>query len=93
MAYTPTGYPRGRPRKGELRPTSPAAVKLAEWRERNYDHWIEMNREYQREWRAKNPERSKEISRGTRIRKKKWEEEPKKSAFVRLAEKEYLYVG
>jgi hypothetical protein len=93
MAYKPTGYPRGRPRKGELRPTSPAAVKLAEWRERNYDHWIETNREYQREWRAKNPERSKEIDRNAQIRKKKWEAEPKKSAFVQIAENEYLYIG
>ena len=87
--YKPTGYPRGRPRKGELRPISPQAEACAEWRAKNYDHWLEKNREYQANWRAKNLERSREISRGTRIRKKKWDADHVRNEFVEKASWEF----
>jgi hypothetical protein len=74
--YQKTGYPRGRPRKGELRPVSKNAARCQLWRQEHLDHWREKNREYQANWRAANLERSNEIARNTYHRKKAWDKIP-----------------
>lgn len=67
-----TGYPRGRPRFGEVRPPSKNAMILAAWRERAGEAYRKYNREYQRMWAANNPERTREIKKGALLRKKAW---------------------
>jgi hypothetical protein len=89
MTYKPTGFPRGRPRKGEFRPRSPRAESIMKWRKKNYEYWLEKNREYQANWRSTNRERSKEISRNCYVRKKAWILDPNRSAFIKLAENEF----
>jgi hypothetical protein len=84
MAYEKTGFPRGRPRKGELRPASPNAENQARWRAKNAEYYRVINRNYQSEWVAANPERAREIKRNTYLRKKLWE---KDQEVKKLAEK------
>ena len=75
MSYQPTGYPRGRPRKGEIRPPSPNAINIAKYRKRRHERdpeWKAVLAAQQAEWKANNSERSKEISRNTKIRAKSW---------------------
>lgn len=70
--YKPTGFPRGRPRKGEIRPYSPNAANQQCYREGHREHWLEKNREYQANWRANNLERAREIGRNSRRHAKLW---------------------
>ena len=72
--YVPTGYPTGRPRRGEVRPLTAKMKALRAWRAANREHVLEQNREHQRKWRANNPERYAEIQRNVRLRKKQWDE-------------------
>jgi hypothetical protein len=69
-----TGYPRGRPRQGELRPPSAGAIAIAKYRKDHLEEQREYNRIKQAEWRANNRDRSNEISRNTAIRKKRIKE-------------------
>jgi hypothetical protein len=68
----PTGFPRGRPRKGEIRPVTPGGLASAKWREENYELYLKRNREYSVKWRAKNPERAREIGQSYRNRARLW---------------------
>jgi hypothetical protein len=77
--YKPTGFPRGRRRKGEVRPFSPNAEKQQRYRSTHRDHWLEKNREYQAAWREENYERSNEIARNARLCKKMWKTTQSKS--------------
>jgi len=76
MARAKTGYPRGRQRNGETRPTIPKNVRRCARRaeriaaEPNYAGKLAEN---MRTWRANNPERAKEISRNAYLRKKNWD--------------------
>lgn len=67
-----TGFPPGRPRKGELRPVSVGALKCQAWRMKNLEYYREKNRMYQRIWRSNNLERSREIKRNSDKRKRAW---------------------
>lgn len=59
MAYVPTGFPRGRPRKGEIRPPTPGGVQQAKWRERqlalNPEEYRAQQAMYQQLWHLANP--------------------------------------
>jgi hypothetical protein len=44
MAYPPTGYKRGRPRKGEIRPESPSQALRNKWNEANPELFISSRR-------------------------------------------------
>lgn len=59
MAYVATGFPRGRPRKGEIRPLTPGGVAQAEWRRKQLTLDTEGYRallaNYQRLWHLANP--------------------------------------
>lgn len=67
--HKPTGYPKGRPRLGEVRPTTPGGIESKQWREANPELYLERNREYTRRWRANNYERVIEIEKNTVLRK------------------------
>lgn len=62
-----TGFGRGRPRIGEVRPVSKLATYANNYRENN-DDWKEYNRIKQAEWATNNPERVKEIKRDSLAR-------------------------
>lgn len=71
-----TGFSRARPRIDEPpRPQSANAKLQADYRARhaNDEAYLEKRREYSRNWRLKNLERSKEISRESARRKKERE--------------------
>ena len=76
MANKPTGYPVGRPRKGEIRPNSPVTLSKAKWR----NEWKESDPEgfaaYQREanaaHKARHPERVKAQMKAAYERSKQW---------------------
>lgn len=77
MTYVPTGYKPGRPRKGEVRPASPNAIAMAEYRARRKlrdPTWLAKLAADQRRWYHANLERGREISRGVALRKKRWAE-------------------
>mgnify|MGYP003113854116 CR=1 FL=1 len=63
-----TGYGRGRPRIGEKRPPSENAIRAKEYRKDN-EAWREYNRKAFNAWYKKNPERFKEISKASRVRR------------------------
>jgi len=69
----PTGYARGRPRKGEVRPISVNAVKIAEYRKKRLaadPKFREAHNQNSLAWQAKNPERTREIARESYHRNK-----------------------
>lgn len=71
--YIPTGYGRGRPKKGESRPKSISAEKqrkYMETRKKEDPSYRDELAAYQREWAKNNDQRYKEIKRNTRLRKK-----------------------
>lgn len=73
--YKPTGFPRGRPRQGEIRPPSPAAQRHARYIQKRLatdPFFREQLNEYQRQWVKNNPMRAKEIAKATNLRKRKW---------------------
>ena len=59
MAYIPTGFPRGRPRKGEIRPLTPGGVAQAEWRRQQLAKdpvgYRQLLADYQRMWQLAHP--------------------------------------
>lgn len=58
MAHIPTGFPKGRPRKGELRPPTPGGVWQAEYRALQKEinpNWLKIQADYQRLWHLANP--------------------------------------
>jgi len=73
MAYKPTGYKKGRPRKGEIRPETPGGKANARWRRKNPEKSAEINREGNRKFVREKRERWDEIQRGVRLRKKGWD--------------------
>jgi hypothetical protein len=76
-SYEKTGFPRGRPRFGEIRPLSVNAVKCSTWLERKLKKdpkYAKVLAKRQRDWRNKNLERAREISRQTWARRKQWSE-------------------
>ena len=71
-----TGFPRGRPRKGEVRPPSPNAIRTAEYRKARLANDPEFRKTlnaYNKKWREENPERWKEIGREKNQRRKERE--------------------
>lgn len=70
--HKPTGFSRGRPRKGELRPPTPGGLWSAKWREENPELYLERNKQYVAKFRKENLERVLEIERNARIRAKLW---------------------
>ncbi len=72
--YVPTGYPRGRPRKGEIRPLSKPAKWQRKWRAENPELARKKSRVESAKWRAENPERYAMHQRNYLLRKKGWEE-------------------
>lgn len=71
-----TGYSRGRPRNGESRPVSPKGEYAKAYRkkrlEQDPNYALELA-EMQANWKAQNPERSREINKNTATRKKQWD--------------------
>jgi len=72
MAYAPTGYKPGRPRKGEIRPETPGGKAAAEWRAKNHDRALELGRAQNERFREQNPWRWAEIQRAVTLRRKGW---------------------
>lgn len=68
-----SGYPRGRPRRGEIRPPSIGAIAQAKYRADNPEKARERTRIAVAKFTAENPERKKEQSKAYRIRKKECE--------------------
>lgn len=64
-----TGTPKGRRRDGEPPSDNYYAVSARRYRKDN-EKWKEYNRRKQAEWRAKNPERAREIARESALRRK-----------------------
>jgi hypothetical protein len=74
-SYQKTGFRRGRPRFGEIRPPSTNAIKHSNWlskRLKKDPKYKEVLAERQRDWRTKNLTRSNEISRQGVARRKQW---------------------
>lgn len=69
-----TGFPVGRPRKGEIRPATPGASRQKEYREkyRNSQKYKDVQAMYQQFWRLSNPDRSNEIKRTSVTRQITW---------------------
>jgi hypothetical protein len=72
MAYKPTGYKPGRPRKGEIRPETPGGKASEKWRKANYERALELGRASNERFRESSPYRWAEIQRDYRLRKKGW---------------------
>lgn len=72
MAYAPTGYKPGRPRKGEIRPETKTGKASAKWREQNYERALELGRAQNERFREQNPWRWAEIQRNVALRKEGW---------------------
>lgn len=75
MSYVPTGFPRGRPRKGELRPQTYGAKKQAEWRAKQKaanDLYLLEQALYQQFWRLENIEKRRAQARAYYYRRKSW---------------------
>lgn len=72
--YKPTGFPPGRPRKGELRPLTINGVYQAKYREkmRQDPKWLLHQALYQQLRRLEYPESYKKIAKNYRIRSKIW---------------------
>jgi len=78
MAYIKTGFPRGRPRKGDSRPNTPGGEAQRKYREKKLaENSVEFRKENarkQREWYQKNPARAREIKKNYIRRQKLLEE-------------------
>lgn len=71
----PTGYKKGRPRKGEIRPETPGGKQKAEWREKNHERSLEINRASTAKLLAEDPnypERVRNYLKAYYLRKKGW---------------------
>ncbi|WP_407305335.1 hypothetical protein [Acinetobacter sp.] len=72
----PTGFPKGRPRTGEIRPLSVNAIKMAEYRKNRQacdPTYKDAHNTRTSAWQAKNPERAREIARNSYKRRKERE--------------------
>lgn len=67
-----SGFPLGRPRKGEIRPPSIGAIEQAKYRADNPVLAAERNRIAQAKWYSENREKKREASKACRARKKGW---------------------
>jgi hypothetical protein len=67
-----SGFPPGRPRKGEVRPPSIGAISQAKYRADNPVLSAERNLEAQTKWRESNLERARAQKRAAYKRKKSW---------------------
>jgi len=72
MAFTPTGYKPGRPRKGEIRPLTPAMTIRNKWKAANYELALEIQRESARKLKEHDPEYFDRAAKAYRLRKKGW---------------------
>ena len=72
----PTGYSKGRPRKGEIRPVTLGGVKQTKYRTAHKDdpEWKHIQAMYHQFWYYANRDRAQEIARNNYYRKKSWEE-------------------
>lgn len=68
-----SGYPLGRPRKGEVRPPSIGGIAQAKYRADNPDLSAERNRIAQSKWYAENSEKRLVQAKAYRLRKKGWD--------------------
>jgi hypothetical protein len=74
-AYKPTGFPRGRPRKGEIRPPTPGGIRAAAYRVKRLaedPEYAEKLAEAQRKWYWNNHERVLKQKRDYLHRKNTW---------------------
>ena len=67
-----SGFPLGRPRRGEVRPPSIGAIAQAKYRAENPELSAERNRIAQAKWQAANPEKRREKGKAYRARKAAW---------------------
>lgn len=67
-----SGFPRGRPRKGEIRPPSIGAISQAKYRADNPELAAERNRIAQAKWQSENPEKRREKGKAYRARCAAW---------------------
>ena len=74
MAYVKTGYKRGRPRKGEMRPLTPARIKRLDWYEKNHNdpEFRKKRAAEQRKWYNNNVARARKLGREYYKRKVAW---------------------
>ena len=68
-----SGFPRGRPRKGEVRPPNISAISQAKYRADNPTLSAERNLEAQTKWREANLEKARAQKRAAYRRKKGWD--------------------
>ena len=73
MAYQPTGYPKGRPRRGEIRPLTKKTIARREWYYDHLDREQARNRAANLKFRIEQPERWKEINASSKLRAKLWD--------------------
>jgi len=75
MTYVKTGYKPGRPRKGEMRPLTPARRYRLDWYEKNSKdpEFLEKRAAAQRAWYWNNVKRARALKRDYAKRKKAWE--------------------
>ena len=67
-----SGFPVGRPRRGEVRPPSIGAIAQAKYRAENPELSAERNRIAQAKWQAANPEKRREATKAYRTRRDAW---------------------
>ena len=68
----PTGYKPGRPRKGEIRPTTKGGLASYEWYYSDHEHAKKLNREKMRRYRTEDPERMANYNKTARLRRIGW---------------------
>ena len=75
-SHKPTGFPRGRPRKDEIRPPTPGAIYQAKLRaKRKKDkNWLAIQAMYQQFWHLANPGKAKEYRKKSKQREVHWEQ-------------------
>lgn len=74
LAYTPTGFGKGRPRKGELRPATITGTAQAAYRAQHKDspEWRAVQAMYQQFWYLANKDRVKQIKKEYLLRSEAW---------------------
>jgi hypothetical protein len=72
MAYVPTGFPRGRPRKGEIRPPTPGALAQAKRRANMSAEEKQIQADYQRLWHLAHPGAKAASNKRSRQREVHW---------------------
>lgn len=66
--YTPTGFPLGRPRMGDIRPLTPKTIAARKYRAGNIEQVRESTRAAVAAWRQKDPVHARKVMKSSKIR-------------------------